>query len=821
MALIDGGSSGGYDPEEARRKAILDRLARGGEQTGGSVLDRAGGDAHDRLTSQPSVAERSQGDQHDRFTRPSVLERNEQSQGGAFAGEDPEQRRENLRNQAMRGFDINAELAKVNQPQGDPEQRREDLRQTALRGFNVEAELQRVNAENAAAQQRYRAEERQAPPPPPQPNVADQRRSAFDNLMGRISPTNEDVERGAAAIPIGGAIGGLARLAGPVARGALGGLGGAIARRIGGAAAPAARIVGPEAAEQAGRGFRGIGGVIDEGADVFNGAQRAAQARSAAAAARQAAGTMDDASLAAARQATQRTPLTQAITSRLGRVPTPVKVAAGAGAAAGLAGTGVLQPQAGSNDGAGDVGQQEGQNRPQGGLPQGPVVTPPAVQAPDGTATPGDPRASVSPVVEGAPAPRGQYMPVPQYGSTPNVAPAPTSGTPATSPAARPPVTQPAPGLRGGVAPIIERSGTPGAPIQGRGPRFGETPYGATPGQTPTGPTTGPVAEGPLNSEALRQQVVADLNGIAQIINAGPQSPDVMAIFASQGSKLLELIAEQEKQLRSQAEAEGRTIDPATQNTLDVLREQLGLQLKATREGLAARGILDSGITIEAEQILRKGNLSDQAKILSERLSRIQDNLNQGLGQFRQQRVQSASQFGMAGAQAQTQAELAERKRMDDLRQTLVSGRLGLGNSYASEEQAEMNRSFEAQQNDLARQSALAAKNAELAQRAGDAQAELRWKEWQAELDRENQRLVAEITQGGQTARQQPSGTQVDLSTNNVIAQITSAPDRASAEAAVQAAQGDPAFGTVDWLKVMQSIEAKWPAQGGFKWPWE
>ena len=100
MALIDGGSGGGFDPEEARRKAILDRLARGG-QTSGGVLHRAGLEPADAPSAQPTVAE--QAGPRDAHDRRSVLERNEQSTMGPFAGaptpsatEDPEDRRSRL-----------------------------------------------------------------------------------------------------------------------------------------------------------------------------------------------------------------------------------------------------------------------------------------------------------------------------------------------------------------------------------------------------------------------------------------------------------------------------------------------------------------------------------------------------------------------------------------------------------------------------------------------------------------------------------------------------------------------------------------------------
>lgn len=431
--------------------------------------------------------------------------------------------------------------------------------------------------------------------------------------------------------------------------------------------------------------------------------------------------------------------------------------------------------------------------------------------------------------------PGGQPYTPPQTGSVPGSA---APGGVGTVPPGRtpPPLGVIPPRIRDGRIELGPVGGPTGSvsPIVEGGPGRGRGQPGVTPGQTPAGPTTGPVPQGPLNSQAMREQVVADLNGIAQQINAGPQTPDVMALFLSQGSKLLDLIAEQEKALRAQAAQEGSTIDPATQNTIDTLRESLGRELKSTKERLNARGLLNSGILVEAEQMLVKGNLSDQAKILAERLSRIQNNLNQGLASFRSQRVDTASRFGMAGAQAQTQAEEAERRRMDDLRRILISGRSGIAEQYGREEQAyldrdfkayenELTRDFTARQNDLDRAAAMAKYQADLAARAGDREAEQRFRQQENELNRENQRLIAEMNAqaaAGRQQPQQPTSTSVDLATNNVIAQIRSAGTRDAAMAAVQAAQGQPGFETVNWNAVLDAINAAYP-DGGFKWPWQ
>lgn len=512
------------------------------------------------------------------------------------------------------------------------------------------------------------------------------------------------------------------------------------------------------------------------------------------------------------------TDLASAIGARLGRLPGIVKVGvplAAAGVGAGLVEGGLTPPGAAT--------PTPDTNRQNASSP----ITDAYLRTKAGTPLPGGPAAPAAPV--GAPPASGFPLP----GEEPREPGQPPAGPGAQPPAGPPPYDRAHP-LPPGPFPPNSPYGPGKGPYSGPPKPAGQPPAatpvletppgqmprggpgvvpGVTPSGTKTGPTTGPLPQNVPTSTDLRTQVTADLNGIAQQLNAGPQPPDVMALFVSQGQKLLDLINQQETQLRSEADQQGKTVDPGTQNVLDTLREELGRQIKATKEELNARGLLDSGILIEAEQMLRKGNMSDQAKILSERLSRIQDNLNSSLSQLRQQRVSTQSTFGLAGAQAQTAADAAERQRLDALRQLLIQGRLGVAGQVGQEEQANAQRDFQAQQAELEQQAAFARQAASLAAQAGDAAAQREWQARENDLNRQNQILLARMSEATRTAPQTPAekaaGAAAGDATSQALAvlgQFTTYQDAISAF--VEAAPTLQAQG-VDLATVQREIERR------------
>lgn len=312
--------------------------------------------------------------------------------------------------------------------------------------------------------------------------------------------------------------------------------------------------------------------------------------------------------------------------------------------------------------------------------------------------------------------------PAPVIGAAPGAAP------PAAPPAAAPPVVT---GPKTGTPP---NAGSPGGNVPGAqvptGP-VGGTPPPAAPGPTGVDNLAGGIGSGGTIAE-LTKQITADLSGIqSEIANA--QSPDVMGMFLRQGQSIIDLITKQEQDLRARAEAEGSTIDPATQFTLDTLREQLDKQLKSTRENLNSRGLYDSGILLELEGNVRKGNLSDQARILGDRLSRIQKDLSDRLTGLGNKRVDTASQYGLRGLEGQLDADRFNTSRKDDLVGQLASRRMQLRGALSGE--ARDDRDFDFRRSESTAQRALREREMSESQRR-----------WQEEYDRDKAKFNIEQT---------------------------------------------------------------------------
>lgn len=509
------------------------------------------------------------------------------------------------------------------------------------------------------------------------------------------------------------------------------------------------------------------------------------------------------------------TPYRQAILNRLGQLGSKVVQAPGvravnpATAGIGLAAAGAA--------GLAQRGGQASEQVPHGNAPEDQYSLLPPGQTAPATVPPSRvqlPQPTPAPITTTRP-PTGQPLAVPRP-TGPQ-----TPGSQQQPPSQQQPLDQQPP-----LPPLVQQPPPP-PPSPGQLPPLGQLPFQ----QIPT--FAGPGVGLPQLSD-LQQAIIGDLNGLVQQINAGPQTPDVMALYASQAEKILGLIAEQEKQLRADAANAGQSVDPATQNMIDQLKEALGEQLKKTREALASRGLLNSGILIEAEQMLRKGNLSDQARIMAERLSRIQDNLTAQLGTLRQQRVSTAQQYGMAGLQAQTQADQAERQRLQELRGQVLQGRLGLSQQVGQQYEAQQNRGLQVylQQIDQQFKSDQAAanrafeeaqQNAALAAQAGNARAERAWKErqneiqrqWDArqnELQRASQYAVAQLNAATRENTRSPASRGYDTgATNEAIRRLQSAAaggvSRADAEAELAEFGPDLSMQGVDLNRLRTALD--------------
>lgn len=374
--------------------------------------------------------------------------------------------------------------------------------------------------------------------------------------------------------------------------------------------------------------------------------------------------------------------------------------------------------------------------------------------------------------------------------------PATPAATPAANPAAGTPAATPA-SPRGAVNPGLD---------------------GGVPNQNPGGPTQGTAGGGDLTN--LTNAVTSQIQNIQASLTSPGTPIDATAVFFKQSQAILGMLDQQEAQMRAENEKAGTTVDPATQFAIDKLRENLQEQMKATRETLNSRGLYDSGILLELENRLQKGSASDQAQILSTRLSKLQDDLQKGLTQLRTQRYTAASQFGLAGANAQRSQDelsqtLAQRREQDALNAMLsLRGQVGqeatstanrqsaaaIEQARLAEQQRQFNEKFgmdKAMFNE--KMAADAAQNAEANRIAAMRRA----------AGGASSGTIPQIANpfGGSTKTPQTAA----VSTNAAIGAVGTAPDRTTAINSLMNHAGQLAAAGVDIQTVMDAIDARFP----------
>lgn len=144
--------------------------------------------------------------------------------------------------------------------------------------------------------------------------------------------------------------------------------------------------------------------------------------------------------------------------------------------------------------------------------------------------------------------------------------------------------------------------------------------------------------------------------------NIEPVFREFMAIYDSVSSdaslaplvaqayqQVISTIEQAEAAIKKQFEEQIGGVDPATQAALATLKETFRRQRQTMLEDLSKRGLLESGIWIEAETRLRQGYLTEEQRMLGERLSDLQTRLNQALQNFANQRIQAAQVYTLEG----------------------------------------------------------------------------------------------------------------------------------------------------------------------------
>lgn len=127
----------------------------------------------------------------------------------------------------------------------------------------------------------------------------------------------------------------------------------------------------------------------------------------------------------------------------------------------------------------------------------------------------------------------------------------------------------------------------------------------------------------------------------------------------------LEQITAYENQLMEMLKQQMGGVDPATQAALANLREGIQRQRDELMEEMSRRGLLQSGMWLEMEDRLGKGELTAQQQLLAGRLSDLQSQMNQALQNFAGMRLAAAQTYGIEGARAAEREALARRESME------------------------------------------------------------------------------------------------------------------------------------------------------------
>lgn len=275
----------------------------------------------------------------------------------------------------------------------------------------------------------------------------------------------------------------------------------------------------------------------------------------------------------------------------------------------------------------------------------------------------------------------------------------------------QPPVAQPTGAgqtnltTAGATGAVTATGGSKAAQIGVTSPNAATSPLaaaGTTETPAPAGAGTSSINQGG-DLGALTSQISQQLQSIGQSVIGPNATPDVTGVFLQQSQAILKMLDEQEAQLRAENEKAGTTIDPSTQFTIDKMREGLNEQLKTVREDLNRRGLNDSGILLELENRLQKGSMSDQSRVLAERLTSLQDQLTKGLAGIRGQKYSTMQSFGSDAANAQFTAGENQKKNALDREQSQLQGMLNLRGQMSGENENSLQRSFQGNENALQR----------------------------------------------------------------------------------------------------------------------
>ncbi len=160
----------------------------------------------------------------------------------------------------------------------------------------------------------------------------------------------------------------------------------------------------------------------------------------------------------------------------------------------------------------------------------------------------------------------------------------------------------------------------------------------------------------------------------------GSGGPDTAALIASLQDQYMSQLAVLEQNITRMFQEQMGGLDPATQAALAQLRQTVEEQRRQLWEEMNRRGLLQSGIALEMADRLQRNQLTAEQQVIAGQFRSLQQQLNQALLGFAQQRLGAVREFGLAGIQA------AERQALNA--QDIRWKALQMGFSLAQAEQA-------------------------------------------------------------------------------------------------------------------------------------
>lgn len=162
--------------------------------------------------------------------------------------------------------------------------------------------------------------------------------------------------------------------------------------------------------------------------------------------------------------------------------------------------------------------------------------------------------------------------------------------------------------------------------------------------------------------EYLQPQIQNILSQVQQLYTP---DPSLAPLYSKALDQMLSTIDTYQQQLTDQIKQQMGGVDPATQAALASLKETVKRRRDNLMEEMSKRGLLQSGIWLEMEDRLNRGELTAQQQLLATRLSALQDQLNQVLQNFGNLRLQAMQTYGLKGIEQVTEEAKQRREALE------------------------------------------------------------------------------------------------------------------------------------------------------------